>query len=82
MARSPSPSPSCIRHKRPDSGESSLRLRLAPPRRARQNAKTFEFHSNLERALKVYQIILLLWVVVFAFWLVKQFADHNKRSGR
>jgi flagellar biogenesis protein FliO len=55
---------------------------LSPSRRARQNATSFQSHSNLERTLKVYQIILLLWVIVFAFWLVKQFSEHNKRSGR
>lgn len=32
--------------------------------------------------MKVYQIILLLWVIVFAYWLVRQFSNHNKRIGR
>jgi hypothetical protein len=30
--------------------------------------------------MEVYQIIFLLWVVVFAFWVVKQFGDYNKRK--
>ena len=32
--------------------------------------------------MQVYQIILILWVIVFAFWAVKQFSDHNKRTER
>lgn len=32
--------------------------------------------------MKVYQIILLVWVIVFAFWVVRQFANHNKRTER
>jgi hypothetical protein len=34
----------------------------------------------LEHAVKVHHILFLLWGIVFAFWLVKQFSDHNKRS--
>jgi hypothetical protein len=34
----------------------------------------------VERALKVYQILFIIWAVVFAFWLVRQFADYNKRK--
>jgi flagellar biogenesis protein FliO len=30
--------------------------------------------------VSVVNIILILWVIVFAFWLVRQFADYNKRS--
>lgn len=30
--------------------------------------------------MEVYQIILLLWVVVFAMWAFKQFGDYNKRK--
>ena len=30
--------------------------------------------------MKVYHILFLIWGIVFAFWLVKQFSDHNKRS--
>lgn len=29
--------------------------------------------------MKVYQILLLLWVIVFAFWLFKQFSRSNKK---
>ncbi len=29
--------------------------------------------------MEVHQILLLLWVIVFAFWLVRQFSEHNKR---
>jgi hypothetical protein len=32
--------------------------------------------------VKVYQIILLVWAIVFAFWVVRQFANHNKRTER
>ncbi len=31
--------------------------------------------------MKVYQIIFILWAVVFAYWLVRQFSEHNKRKG-
>jgi hypothetical protein len=57
-------------------------MRLSPSSLTRQNSPILEFNLNLERDVKVYQIILLLWVIVFAFWLVRQFAEHNKRSGR
>jgi hypothetical protein len=30
--------------------------------------------------MEVYQILFLLWVIVFAFWLPKQFAAANKRA--
>ncbi len=30
--------------------------------------------------MQVYQIILILWVIVFAFWAVKQFSAYNKRT--
>jgi hypothetical protein len=30
--------------------------------------------------MEVYQIVLLLWVVVFGFWAAKQFGDYNKRK--
>ena len=37
--------------------------------------------ANLqEHRVKVYQILFLVWIIVFAFWVVKQFSDHNKRS--
>jgi hypothetical protein len=29
--------------------------------------------------LKVYQVILLVWFIVFAMWLARQFANYNKR---
>jgi flagellar biogenesis protein FliO len=29
--------------------------------------------------LKVHHILFLLWIIVFAGWLVKQFSDANKR---
>lgn len=33
--------------------------------------------------MKVYQILFIIWGVVFAVWLYRQFADHNKdRDGR
>jgi hypothetical protein len=33
--------------------------------------------------VKVYEILFILWVVVFAMWLYRQFANHNKkRDGR
>jgi hypothetical protein len=34
----------------------------------------------LERPVKVHHILFIIWGIVFAFWLVKQFSDHNKRS--
>jgi hypothetical protein len=30
----------------------------------------------------VYQILIILWVVMFAFWLVGQFREHNRRRDR
>lgn len=32
--------------------------------------------------MKVYQILFLLWGIVFAFWLMSQFNAHNRRRGR
>jgi hypothetical protein len=32
--------------------------------------------------MEVYQILLLLWVIVFAGWLFRQFSEHNKRTER
>ena len=32
--------------------------------------------------MKVYQILFILWVVVFAMWLARQFANHNKARDR
>ena len=34
----------------------------------------------MERALKVYHIIFLIWVIVFVFWGVRQFKEHNKKK--
>ena len=28
--------------------------------------------------MKVYQILFIVWVIVFAMWLFRQFANHNK----
>jgi flagellar biogenesis protein FliO len=36
----------------------------------------------LENTVKAYQILFILWIIVFAFWLVKQFSEHNKRTDR
>lgn len=30
--------------------------------------------------MEVYQILLLLWAIVFGFWLVRQFSEYNKRT--
>jgi hypothetical protein len=32
--------------------------------------------------VKIYQILFLVWFIVFAFWVVRQFAEHNKRTDR
>lgn len=32
--------------------------------------------------MKVHHIILLLWVIVFVFWAVKQVAESNRRKER
>lgn len=32
--------------------------------------------------MEVYQILLLLWFIVFAMWLGKQFGEHNRRMER
>lgn len=32
--------------------------------------------------MEVYQILLLLWGVVFVLWLGQQFKDYNRRTGR
>lgn len=29
--------------------------------------------------MKVYEILFILWVVVFAMWLYRQFANYNKQ---
>ncbi len=32
--------------------------------------------------MEVYQILFLLWFIVFAFWLVKQFSRANRKYER
>jgi len=32
--------------------------------------------------VKVHQILFIVWGIVFAFWLVRQFANHNKERDR
>lgn len=32
--------------------------------------------------MKVHQILFILWGIVFAFWLARQFAAANKRNER
>lgn len=34
----------------------------------------------MERALKVYTIIFIIWAIVFVFWAVRQFTAHNKKK--
>jgi flagellar biogenesis protein FliO len=36
----------------------------------------------LELSVKVYQILFIVWIVVFAMWLFKQFGDYNRRKDR
>jgi hypothetical protein len=36
----------------------------------------------VERTLKVYTIIFIIWTIVFVFWAVRQFARHNKGKVR
>jgi hypothetical protein len=61
-------------------------LRRCPPPRTRSDpgpAATPTLPSQpLELPLKVYQILFLIWFIVFVFWMAKQFAAHNKRKGR
>jgi len=30
--------------------------------------------------VKVYQILFILWAIVFAFWLARQFREYNRRQ--
>ena len=39
-------------------------------------------HHPPESTVPVYQILLILWVVVFAFWLGRQFSEYNRRRDR
>ena len=32
--------------------------------------------------MKVHHVILLVWAIVFAAWLMKQFSDANRRAER
>ena len=32
--------------------------------------------------MEVYQILLLMWVVVFGWWAVRQMSAHNKRTDK
>lgn len=32
--------------------------------------------------MKVYHVIFLVWGIVFAFWVVRQFSEHNKKIGK
>lgn len=36
----------------------------------------------LESIVPVHHILLILWVVVFAFWLGRQFSEYNRRRDR
>jgi len=45
-------------------------------------AATIDHPSVMERTMEVYQILFLLWVIVFAMWLVKQFNEYNKRTDK
>jgi hypothetical protein len=48
-------------------------------------ASAHSFHPSsqpLELPLKVYEILFLLWFIVFAFWMGKQFKEWNRRKGR
>jgi hypothetical protein len=49
------------------------------PRRARYAHRSTRLVVQ-EHSVKVYQILFLIWGIVFAFWLVKQFSDSNKRN--
>jgi hypothetical protein len=30
--------------------------------------------------MKPHQVIFLIWGIVFVFWMVRQFSEHNKRT--
>lgn len=32
--------------------------------------------------MSVVNILFILWVIVFAFWLVRQFSDYNDRTDK
>ena len=33
-----------------------------------------------ENDVKVHHILFIAWGIVFAFWLVRQFSEHNRRK--
>lgn len=35
-----------------------------------------------ERSVKVVNILFILWIIVFAFWLARQFREYNKRTDK
>jgi hypothetical protein len=35
-----------------------------------------------EHPVKVHHILFLVWIIVFAFWMTKQFSDYNKKKER
>jgi hypothetical protein len=35
-----------------------------------------------EAVVTVVNILFILWVIVFAFWLVRQFSDYNDRTDK
>lgn len=36
----------------------------------------------MESSVKVHQILFIVWGIVFAMWLFRQFANHNKSKER
>jgi len=32
--------------------------------------------------MKVHEILFIAWIIVFAFWLARQFAEYNKRRDK
>ncbi len=63
---------------------SSLPTRRWAPSDAADHPKSDGSQPLLELNVKVYQILFIVWVVVFLMWLFKQFAQHNrdKDNGR
>jgi beta-lactamase regulating signal transducer with metallopeptidase domain len=54
----------------------------APTAAAVRAARPIQPAQPREPRVKVHHILLLLWIIVFTFWLVKQFKDYNERKGR
>jgi uncharacterized membrane protein YccF (DUF307 family) len=44
----------------------------------RQHSARF-VHAR-ESAVEVYQVLLLMWVIVFGWWIARQFSEYNKRT--